>query len=185
MIRGTFIGVVGPSGAGKDTVMRAVQAARPDIVAARRVISRPADDATEVFDSVTPKAFEDAAQAGDFVLHWQAHGLGYGIPQAVNGDLTAGRHVMANLSRGVVDQMRVLFDPALVLVITAPINVLAERLAARGRETPDDIAERLNRALYAAPSGPDVREIMNDGPLDRAVADVLAVLPQPVEPVRG
>jgi len=99
MPQGTFVAVVGPSGAGKDTLIRAVVAARPDIVAARRVISRDADDATEVFDSVTPDAFAAAAERGDFVLHWQAHGLGYGIPASVHGDLAAGRHVLANLWR--------------------------------------------------------------------------------------
>lgn len=177
---GTFIAVVGPSGAGKDTLIRAALNCRPDLGAVQRVISRPLSAGTEDFDSVSDPEFSRRKVAGDFILDWQAHGLQYGIPATVRHDLKAGRHMFANLSRGAIAEARRLFDPMLVLVVTAPADVLARRLAERGRESADDIAERLRRAAFAAPEGPDVRVIENGGDLQAALGDLMTVLPQPV-----
>jgi ribose 1,5-bisphosphokinase len=183
MSRGTLVAVVGPSGAGKDTLIRAALIRRPDMVVARRVISRPPDDATEVFESVSEAEFERARAQGRFVLDWRAHALRYGIPASVERDLSAGRHVLANLSRQAIEAARARFQPFLAVVVTAPAEVLASRLAARGREDPAAIAGRLGRASYAAPNGPDVLVVDNGGTLEAGIRAFLAALPP--QPVRA
>ncbi len=72
--------VVGPSGAGKDTLIAGALARRPDLRLVRRVITRPAAAGGEDFDGVTEAEFTARLKRGDFALHWQAHGLRYGIP---------------------------------------------------------------------------------------------------------
>lgn len=180
MTQGRFIAVVGPSGAGKDSVMGALARARPGLGLARRVITRPGTAGGEDFDGVDAAEFARRSSAGAFVLEWQAHGLRYAIPRSETARMAAGQDLLANLSRRVLTQAAAAFGRAfLVLEITAPPEVLARRLAARGRETPADIAARLDRARDPLPPGLPVLRIDNGGTLDRAVAQALAALYPP------
>ena len=179
-MRGTFVAVVGPSGSGKDTLIRAALAQRPDLAAARRVISRPPDDATEIFESVTEAEFVRARAEGFFALDWRAHGMCYAIPLSVDPVLASGRHVLANLSREAIGAARARFRPFLAVVVTAPAEVLGRRLAARGREDVEAISRRLDRAGYAAPVGPDVLFVDNGGPLEAGLGAFLRALPPPI-----
>jgi ribose 1,5-bisphosphokinase len=178
-VTGRIYAVVGPSGAGKDTLMTAAAAALPDLMLVQRVITRPAEAGGEAFDGVTAATFQARKAAGEFALDWVAHGLCYGIPASVEADLEAGRDVMFNGSRAALPQAQARFPGLSVLHVTAPVAVLADRLSARGREARADIARRLARAGYALPEGLDVRVVVNDGSVAEGVARFLAAL-QPV-----
>ena len=176
MTTGRLIAVVGPSGVGKDSVMAGLLAARPNLRIARRVITRAAELGGEDFDPVTETAFAEARDRGDFVLHWGAHGLFYGIPVAVQAKVTAGQDMLANLSRGVLGQAQACFAALAVLQLTASAATLSIRLAGRGRETQAQIAARLNRSVDALPDGLNVVTVSNDGPLADTIAAALAAL---------
>ena len=145
---GTLFLVVGPSGGGKDTLIAGARARLPDdsgFVFPRRVITRPADAGGEDHEEASPEDFEARRDAGGFMLHWEAHGLRYGIPESCARDLASGRHVVVNVSRAVIGDAASRYAPAVVLEVTAPPDVLARRLGMRGRESPDDIGRRLAR----------------------------------------
>ncbi|MBY6200933.1 phosphonate metabolism protein/1,5-bisphosphokinase (PRPP-forming) PhnN [Maritalea mobilis] len=173
---GRFIAVVGPSGVGKDSVMEALCAARPDLYRARRVITRPEAAGGEAFDGISPALFAARAAGGDFALHWQAHGLSYGIPREVHAILRSGRDVLANLSRAVLVKAGRVFDDVHVLHINATPEVLITRLEGRARETEAEIAKRLARSAPEIPEGMHVTEIDNSGTLGAAVAQAMAAL---------
>ena len=160
---GLLVLVVGPSGAGKDTLIayaRGHLKGREDIRFARRRITRPAD-ATENHIALDEDAFAREMALGSFPLHWRANGLGYALGAEVAEDIAAGRIVVANGSRAAVPAARARFARVKVVHVTAPVDVRAQRLAARGRESAQDIAERLTRApaLDVAPE----LEIVNVG----------------------
>lgn len=168
---GALVLVVGPSGAGKDSVMQDAAlrlSGNGRYLFAQRMITRPAEAGGEAHLPITPEDFDRLEQSGGFLLSWRAHGLGYGLPVSLAQDISQGRVVVANVSRGSIDEARAKF-PGLVhvVVITAPRDLLAERLAKRGRETPEDILERLARAPQFTVGGPGVVEIVND----KAVSD--------------
>lgn len=176
MGQGAIYAVVGPSGVGKDTLMAAAKAARPDLLLVRRVITRAGSAGGEDFDGVSEAEFARRTEAGDFVLHWQAHGLSYGIPCDAVQAAARGRTVLFNGSRAMLTQAMRAFPGLRVLHVTATDEVLAQRLQARGRETAESIAARLERAKLPLPAGLKVMNIDNSGALDQAVTAFLAAL---------
>jgi len=146
---GKLVLVVGPSGAGKDTLLRLAQAACADdttIVFARRVVTREATEA-EDNEQMSVEGFRDAQARGAFAVHWEAHGHCYGLPRSIDDDIRAGRTVVANVSRTVLSALRHAYANVVVVSITAPADVLAERLAMRKRSSDGNIAQRLARTV--------------------------------------
>jgi ribose 1,5-bisphosphokinase len=162
MKRGRLFFVVGPSGAGKDTLIAGAIAADPSLIWARRCITRPEQAGGEPFEGLPDAEFDARLAAGTFALHWAAHGLRYGVPHTALAPLAQGRDVLLNGSRGAIDQARAALPDMAVILITAPESILAQRLAARGRESAGDIAQRLERASFALPSGVYAVEVIND-----------------------
>ena len=161
---GRLILVAGPSGAGKDTLIKLAQAACADdstIVFPRRVVTREASS-SEDNEQVSVEAFRRAEAQGEFAMHWEAHGHCYALPREIDDDIRAGRTVVANISRTVVEAMRRAYADVTVVSITAPPEILAERLAARARSSDGKIEHRLRRVVDAAAAAQDVT-IMNVG----------------------
>ena len=155
---GRMVLVVGPSGAGKDTLLglaRSACAGDSRIVFPRRVVTRQASQA-EDNDELTPDAFRQALMRGEFALHWEAHGHSYALPRRIEDDIRAGRTVVINVSRTVIDAVRLAYANVVMVSITAPPEVLAERLKMRARGSDGRIEERLGRAIDEALAKPDV-----------------------------
>lgn len=165
------VAVVGPSGVGKDFLMTGAAQLRSDLHLVRRVITRPAAAGGEDFDGVTEAEFARRSADGAFALEWQAHGLSYAIPKSE----LRGRPLM-NLSRAVLLQAQAMWPRLLVIHVTAPPEVLAARLAARGRETAADQGARLARAGLALPEGLSVAEVVNDAGPEEGLARFLLAL---------
>ncbi|MEM7496549.1 MAG: phosphonate metabolism protein/1,5-bisphosphokinase (PRPP-forming) PhnN [Pseudomonadota bacterium] len=171
--------VVGPSGAGKDTLLdraRACLAGRPGLRFARRAITRPADAGGEAHEALSAAAFEAQAAAGGFFAHWQAHGLGYGLPAEIADWLAAGETVVANGSRAAAPAIAARCAILEIVHIDASPAVIAARLSARGRETAGEIAARRAREVPPLPADVPVRRIVNDGTADEGAAKLVAAI---------
>jgi ribose 1,5-bisphosphokinase len=145
---GRLVLVVGPSGAGKDTLISGARAAcrdDPDVIFPRRAVTRQASGA-EDHHSVSVAVFEQAVAAGAFSLWWEAHGHKYGIPASIELQLCDGRTVVCNVSRTIIAQARQRYAAVVVVLVTATEEVLAARLAARGRVSDGAIIDRLMRS---------------------------------------
>jgi ribose 1,5-bisphosphokinase len=172
-LRGTLFLIVGPSGAGKDTLIAAARTALDArFVFPRRVITRPSEPDGEDHEVTDELSFAARERAGAFALSWRAHGLAYGIPASIAEELAAGKHVVANVSRAVVAVARARFVRTHIILVTAPAEVLRARLEARGREGGAAIDERLGRAQDVAPDS----VIVNGGAAETAAQAFLAVL---------
>ncbi len=169
--------IVGPSGAGKDTLLTAARDQLGEdhrFRFVRRVITRPPGMVGEEYDSLTPQEFELQRESGGFALSWRAHGFHYGIPADISLDLAQGRVVVANVSRALVAEAAQRF-PVHVVEIRAPADLIARRLAARGREDAVDVARRLARQIEL-PLPVEREIVMNDGTIAEGARRLVAVL---------
>ena len=164
--RETLFLVVGPSGVGKDVLIEAARAEfshDENWLFPERIIDRPQDQDDEPHRIVTAADFEQRQSDGEFALSWAAHGHHYAIPKLMENAILQGKNVVSNVSRTVIDSARSRYRPLRVIVVTAPTDILAQRLAARGRETTNEIDERLHHAFDHMPDGPDITVVINDG----------------------
>ncbi|THF63939.1 phosphonate metabolism protein/1,5-bisphosphokinase (PRPP-forming) PhnN [Pseudothauera nasutitermitis] len=177
---GRLIYLIGPSGAGKDSLIDHVRARIGDapVRFARRYVTRPAGAGGERHVALTPAEFERLRAAGGFALHWTANGLRYGIGVDILDWLAADATVVVNGSRAGLADAEARFPGRLhpVLIEVSPQR-LAERLLARGRESAAEIQARLARAAAVPrPVHSRLRVIRNDGRLDEAGAALLRLL---------
>ena len=170
-MQGRLIYLMGPSGSGKDSLL---QAARAPLEArgcrfARRVITRSAESVGEDALGVTPAEFERLEGEGAFALSWRANGLAYGIPREIDDWLSAGQDVLINGSRGHLEVARQRYPQLLAILLQVDEAVLRRRLLARGRETPEQIEQRLarSRELQAGVASSPL-PFMGEGPGERA-----------------
>ncbi|MBV8635424.1 MAG: phosphonate metabolism protein/1,5-bisphosphokinase (PRPP-forming) PhnN, partial [Burkholderiaceae bacterium] len=169
---------VGPSGAGKDSLLRWVQQRLPhgNMVFARRTVTKPAasGDSHEAVDAAT---FWNLAAAGQFAMQWQVDGVSYGVRRGIEAELCAGHDVVVNGSREFVPQLQQLYPQAQVIWIEAEAHLLEERLAARGRESGAALLRRISRASQFPPlESKQVIRIDNSGEIETAGQRVLDIL---------
>lgn len=172
--------VIGPSGAGKDSVLQGLRQAWPQAAAAhwsRRTITRPVQAGGEQHEAVDASAYEQLCQANAFAMQWQANGLCYGVRHEELHPLQSGRWVFVNGSRAWLPELLSHWPWATVVHIGAAQEVLARRLAARGRESVEAVAARLARQVpVMLPAG--AIHIDNNGHLLDAVTELQHALEQ-------
>ncbi|MBB5050366.1 ribose 1,5-bisphosphokinase [Afipia massiliensis] len=172
---GRLVLVVGPSGAGKDTLIGLAQVACADdnnIVFPQRVVTREASS-FENNEAVSQMQFGQMLAHGNFAFQWEAHGLRYGVPSSIVEDIRAGRAVIVNASRTIIEFARRSYANVTVISVTAPPDVLAERITARARPSDGQIGDRLRRAVVAPV--PDV-VINNVGLAEDRAAELLRAI---------
>ncbi len=177
-MQGRLIYLIGPSGAGKDSLLDAARTplAERGVRIARRVITRSAEAVGEAAQSVSPAEFERLEAQHAFALSWRANGLAYGIPAQIDTWLAAGEHVLVNGSRGHLQQARARYPELLAVLLSVEHDVLRQRLRARGRETHAEIEARLARNALFAGELDDYLRLDNSATLGESVERLLALV---------
>lgn len=184
-MEGQLIYLVGPSGSGKDSILREVAPLLPQqCVIMKRTITRPLSLDTEEAESLSAEEFIAQEQQGRFALSWRANGLAYGIRADLNQHLHAGKTVLVNGSRAYWPQVVQRYPNAILVLVKVPVSLLRQRLMARGRESLPEIQLRLERSLameqtlerHAALQNTEFWVVDNSGSLAEAVAQFQALL---------
>ena len=170
--------VMGPSGAGKDTLLRYARE-RLDgqpVAFAHRYITRPPTAGDENHIALTLAEFHARRAHGLFVMDWEAHGLFYAIGREIEAWRQAGLVVVVSGSRQHFEQALARSPAVMPVVVTCAPEILAKRLAQRGRESETAIADRLRRDPAPALAHPSLVMIDNSGAVEDAGERFVAVL---------
>ncbi len=177
---GKLIYLMGASGSGKDSLLRAVaewQKESGSIVAAQRYITRKVRPGCEPHTMLSQAEFDASERAGEFLFNWEAHGFQYGIGQKALAELKSGKHVVVNGSRRYLATAQGIYPNLVPLCLEVTPEILKLRLTARGRETPDEVTARLQQAqAYAGLIPDDVIRIDNNGHIESAAEQLRQLL---------
>ena len=140
--------VVGPSGSGKDTLLRharSILESQDSILFSRRYITRPPDSNEDNY-YVDQYGFEQLQSCGFFLATWEAHNNLYGIPHHIFTTSEASRTVICSISRTAVEKFEEVFPDSTTIHITTDNEILKQRLSRRGREDENSIIKRIQRS---------------------------------------
>lgn len=177
--KGRLFYVMGPSGAGKDTLLSYARdrLSGSRVIFAHRYITREAGAGGENHVFLSHEEFNIRAELGLFVLQWSSHGLHYGIGIEIEQWMERGFTVVVNGSREYLEHAIARYPSLAAVHIDARPEVLAARLASRGRETLDEVRARLARRVpLAIPAQIPLATIDNSGELEEAGQALLEVL---------
>jgi ribose 1,5-bisphosphokinase len=171
--------LMGPSGAGKDSLLRQARAVltEGDMIAfAHRYITRPPDPQHENYVALTDVEFRTRRDKGLFSYDWRAHGVRYAVGKEVETWRRAGFLVVVSGSREHFKSLTPAPKTLFPVLITAPPEAIARRLAQRGREDPAAQAARRERNAALTIEDPAVATIDNSGTIEDAGERFLALL---------
>ncbi|MBA7573989.1 Ribose 1,5-bisphosphate phosphokinase PhnN [subsurface metagenome] len=146
---GTLFLVVGNSGSGKDSIIKAVLERYPSdlksIRLTQRYITRPPSE-TEDNISMNPGEFREMSKQGKFALEWHIYDLDYGVPIEIDSWLKNGHPVLVNVSRTIVKEACEIYRNLKIIFIEVPFEITLKRLKTRARESGKRLEERIERA---------------------------------------
>jgi len=171
--------VIGPSGAGKDTLMNYARVninGRKPVIFAHRYITREPGNSNENHVYLSPEEFKLRVESRCFALHWESHDKHYGIGTEINEWLDKGFNVVVNGSRQYLPVAQQLYPEMIVVLIGASPEVIGRRLAGRGRESAAEIEKRIKRSDEINCDLTNCIKIQNDGSIEIAGNELVNIV---------
>lgn len=152
MSKGGVFVVSGPSGSGKDTVLKGLFAENPDILFSISSITRamrPGEREGEKYNFISREHFEEMIKNDLLLEHNVFVGNYYGTPRIpVEKAVSEGKDIIIEVDVNGAEQIRRKLPEAVTVFIMPPsFAELKRRLVGRGTESEELIEKRLRSAL--------------------------------------
>jgi guanylate kinase len=180
--RGLLIVLSSPSGAGKTTISRMLLAADAEItmsVSATTRPKRPGETEKVDYHFVDDPEFDRLIDSGEFVEWAPVFGYRYGTPKVpVKAALREGRDILFDIDWQGTQQLKAAMGEDLVSIFILPPSMaeLERRLRARGTDTEEVIADRMERAASEISHWPEYEYVLVNHDMEQCLADVRSIV---------
>jgi guanylate kinase len=173
--------ITGPSGVGKGTLIRGLRARIPELelsVSATTRRPRPGEREGVDYYFLSDAEFDRLLAEGAFVEHASYSGNRYGtLRSELDRRLDRGAPVVLEIEVQGARQVReALPDAATVFIAPPSLEVLRERLAARGTDTPEQIESRLETAAGELQSRGEFGYVVVNDTLQQAIDELVEIV---------
>lgn len=173
--------VSGPSGSGKDTVLKEIFKRCPEIEFSISSITRPMREGEvegEKYNFISREKFEDMLKNDQLLEHNVFVGNYYGTPKApVDKAIIEGKDMIIEVDVNGAFQIKEKLPNAISIFIMPPsLETLRTRLTGRGTEKAEVIEKRLGEALSEISRAAEYDYIVVNNVLEEAVNDAVAII---------
>lgn len=181
MNKGRLFILSGPSGSGKDTVLKQLLSENPQLKLSISCVTRamrPGEHPDEKYHFISREQFEKMLAEDAFLEHNVYVGNYYGTPrQPVEDWMAAGSDVLLEIDVNGAMAVKQKMPEAITIFIMPPsFRVLRNRLAGRGTETEKQIQARLRTAVEEIAQARSYDYIVVNDRLEDAIADLEAII---------
>ena len=181
MSRGNIYIISGPSGSGKDTILKEVLKIRSDVFFSISHITRKmrvGEVEGDKYHFISREEFEEQLAKNAFLEYNEYSGNYYGTPKApIEEHLSKGDDVVIECDVNGASALRdILTDVTSIFIMPPSFEVLRKRLGGRGTETTEQVERRMNEALNEIRRADEYDYIVVNDDLESAVEDFLTVL---------
>lgn len=181
MNKGTLIILAGPSGSGKDTVMKELFKLLPDLKFSISSITRDMRDGEvngEKYNFITREEFESMIENKQLLEYNVYCGNYYGTPKApVEKAIADGKEILIEIDVNGAEEVRKnCTDYFSVFIMPPSFDVLRERLIGRGTDKMEIIEKRLEEAKAEMARANEFDYIVVNDDLMTAVQDFKTII---------
>ncbi len=181
MSKGTVFIVSGPSGSGKDTILKEVFKAIPEIKFSISSITRAmrvGEIEGEKYNFISTERFEEMIKNDELLEYNKYLSNFYGTPRRpIEEVVNSGGEIIIEVDVNGAESVREkLPDAVSVFVMPPSFGVLKTRLSGRGTESDELIMKRLNEALCEIGRAGEFDYIIVNDSLPKAVDDFVSVI---------